>query len=704
MKFSLLNLFFLTIFIQLLGCADENKSVVVSDLEFIYSEKKFDLLILNGRTISESNAIKISLLSNDLSPLSSHNLTYSKKNEGSKNVRVNFEILRDSLIVYRDIPIILHVYSQEINLDEKLFITLSDVPKMEELNWPQRNLFLTEENIQLLKNENAINFQWLNFKNWKLPKDPNWNENPFNNSSWRLFYHSLGWLTIYGELYLETQEYKYLEIIENYLRDYDTTFDSEELGGFAYREDAVSIRSNHLLYLYLKVFRNLDGVRNKNLISLIEKNTKKLLIYLNNDKYDDDNHGLIQARSAFNIAAALPRIKEGEELISSGISRVLKLSELMFAESGLSVEQSIEYHFIGVAMLLQTKLQLKQFNIELPFQLIDVLNRSLLISPYLLYQDGTAPGIGDSAYGQQWREHLKRYIDLNNNSDINLQLYITNGQSELLDLKVIEDEGFVIAKHHHETLLSKIFFDVSKKRHVHGHFDNLNIVAELNSQKVLIDSGGPYIYSSEGRENFWGLSAHNTLVINEIMENKFDAELISTVSNELHISASGNQQISTNITHQRSFTLLKSEQPILVVFDSLKDNENKKNKIEEYWHFPENTSFFNEENKTKLLLSNGSEFYHYYDKTVPTICDVITGQLSENNVPKLGWVTYSYNTSSPAPVKHCLSDTDNYASYNVFTNRSDLEIEANFTGNTIGLKFDGYMIEYDRTTNNVRFY
>ena len=130
-------------------------------------------------------------------------------------------------------------------------VQLADNSSMAELNWPQRSLFKNKIMIDALSDYNQINFYWLNLPVWSVPIEPTWQENPYNNISWQMFYVSLGWLTSIGEHYKTSQSTEAINQIESLVINLNKAFPDIKTTNFDLQRGWVSIRINHLLYLHL---------------------------------------------------------------------------------------------------------------------------------------------------------------------------------------------------------------------------------------------------------------------------------------------------------------------------------------------------------------------------------------------------------------------------------------------------------------------
>lgn len=653
-KFSL----FLSVAALLIFCSTANSA------EKLINNKKYTWHIgsLNfdtNKALSEQFEFKVT-------PNNTHEVSYNINIVTSDSIEVEYEFKRKSQQL-SELKITLSLLNKCTGNTTSKVVHLADIPSMAELNWPQRSLFKNKIMVDAISNYNQINFYWLNLPGWSVPIEPTWQENPYNNISWQMFYVSLGWLTSIGEHYKTSQSIEAINQIESLIVNFNNAFSDIETTKFdlIYREDAVSIRINHLLYLYLNFGSQLSEKASNALNNQIDNHFVKLLEYLNDPQHDDENHGLIQARSGLNLSAAFPFHPYSSVVKTAAINRVTKISAAMFSPVyGLSVEQSVDYHFVGISMLLEARAQIEKVGGEVPESLLKTLESAIVTGAYLLYSDGSAPTIGDSYYNGKWDYFVKRYYELLGIENSELTNFAENGQQALADSYLIAEEGLFIRKHHIGNNIDKFFFDFGKKRIVHGHFDNLNVLAELNSKKLLIDSGGPYTYSYFGRTNFWANSAQNNLLINNQSLNDDNTKLNYLKENLNMTAIQAEKQSNSGSIHSRSVIYSEHMPNSLLVFDNVNINE----VVEEFWHFPPKTEIINiNKNLNQITLNDGSVFYHYHDELQPSTCKVREGEYDKNQVPSVGWVTPAYNLVEPAPVLYCKSKPEIYTKINLFT-------------------------------------
>ncbi len=714
------NSFVLLILLLIVSCGSDSTSTEafieptanaftptqIPDRNNLQSDTDYILDITDLDGIGSLSDISVSLLTADGKTDEYHQLSYDVRQDQDKT-QVHYSIARSSSTQHtplqRDVPLVLELKLNPEADANKYDLYLWDLPRISELNMPQIVALVSDDTMQQIAEQRAVYFSWINFPAWVPPESPTWQEDPFNNTSWVLYYHSLGWLSAYVELYERTANEDVLNAISKYLTSYDQTFDDPRNAHViqAYREDAVSLRINHLLYIYFKLFRDSTAEERTVIERLLHKDMQMIQTYLDDEFWDNKNHGMIQARAALNLVASFPFHPDINYIESLTDRRITAVSNELFSREGFVIEQATGYHFIGLSMMLEAKMQLDTFGLTANVSLNDKIRQALIIAPYLLHHDGTTPAIGDSSYGKNWQGHLKRYYAEFAEPINSLDNYLISRHQQLDDLKVIADEGLIIAKHIPvDEKMSKVFFDAGKARLIHGHYDLLNIVASIAGEPLLIDSGGPYTYSIEGGRDAWrSRTSHNTLVLNNEGVGDHSGSIIATDDTQHYISAAAKGLINENTYHYRSFLLTKNTQPLLIVVDEVEQGETA-NLVEEYWHFAPQTQIETISADHNLLtLASGNTIHQYKMGGLANTCSILEGEVDANNIPTIGWVTPKYNVLQSSPVIKCSANTNKYFKVNIFTEQYLENLTLSEIGNNILITLGEQTFTYSLTQN-----
>jgi hypothetical protein len=128
-----------------------------------------------------------------------------------------------------------------------------------------------------------------------------------------------------------------------------------------------------------------------------------------------------------------------------------------------------------------------------------------------------------------------------------------------------------------------ILFDAGKKRYSHGHDDALNFTLFTDGESLLIDAGGPFIYSRQDRDYYRSKYAHNSLIIDSQKYDDVDASLVEAECLETYCYTIG--EISQRgLNHIRVLLSTRDSAPVTYVFDYVKSPMT--HEFELLYHFP----------------------------------------------------------------------------------------------------------------------
>ena len=669
----------------------------------VESERDNRLTVNLANAVTALPEIELWLNDSDGNALTGHDIAFTAElSDGGQSLLIAYRIGDNTETLDRAVPVQLavKVAGEQTHLD----IALYDVPPMSALTWPQRTFFSHADHLDPLLESDSIVFQWLNLDPWPIPDDPTWEEDPYESISWRLFYHSMGWVTGFGRRYIETGDTAYLERVDFLLNDYEQTFSDTESDDLAYREDAVSLRLNHLMYLYLNIYREMPVERRTVIESLIAKATGKLRGYLNETFYDGNNHGLIQSRSALNVVMAMPHLAAMDSLAEDALARTRRAAEAMFSSAGaLALEQAPGYHYAAVAMLLESQQMIELASLPMPQGVDETVRDALIMGVYLLNEDGTLPAIGDTQYAEKFDYVMGLLYRAYGKSIPVVDAYYEHGVDALDDMKVDSDEGLVIVKQRHGSGgLSKWFFDAGPARYVHGHFDNLNLVGRMDGEPLLVDSGGPYGYGTPHRGHFMQVPAHNTVQINDVVRSEYSATLLTPVETDHSFIGAGSQPSDEDSLHRRAFAVGKGDIPYLLVVDEVTQPTNEVNNVRAFWHYPPEAEVaLLGDGLSRITLVSGKQYHHHHNALSNEECLVVEGELDRDGSYWLGWVTTGINIAVPAPMTICFVNTAEYRKVNLFTSAPNLAFNVTDLGSRLSIKVGERHYVYDKATHTL---
>lgn len=513
------------------------------------------------------------------------------------------------------------------------------------------------------------------FPEWSLPADQTWKENPFNNNTWKLWYHCLTWLYVPGAIFDETGEDALLLQIRNYSLDWMSKHASTlkpEAGDMAWDDHAIAYRSSMLVYLYKKYFHG-DQEWTRLFFASMAIHASRLHSFLYLPEFSGNNHGVFHCFALLNLAAALPELGLPAHFRADAERRLFELlDEMIDWREGVTREQALEYQYIALELAGEVVNHANLFGYGATDQRLNelkaLLTRMVDFAYAMRWPDGTVPAIGDTwLYWNGWSrppwEMVEHYTKRGHGSEVTKALIqeLRQGTRSKLagsfDSCIQRRSGYLLITGSKPQIWS-ILMKGGPPLHSHGHQDHLSIQYFIGDELVLVDSGGPYKYSDPLREYFTHPRAHNTLTFQGqsgfpfgVSEDSCGAVVTDTVS---HVG--GTQALRDGVSHTRNAIYLH-ESGTLVVLDAIDVADTLVGAaVQQYWHFaPKITldefSRRKREQGESIVYSatgaGGNKYgVHLFSDTSVDI-SLIQGQTE----PRLqGWVTTKVGEMTPAPV------------------------------------------------------
>ncbi|WP_281556621.1 heparinase II/III family protein [Thalassomonas sp. RHCl1] len=534
------------------------------------------------------------------------------------------------------------------------------------LHLSTKSIWYNEIESARIINTRGFSLNWMNFPVWTIPDAPNWSENPFGNNSWLLYYHSLSWLFAYEYAYQQTGNSEYLDVIGDTLLDYLISSPrTSPQNAMSWNDHTVAWRTENLSYFYSRYFKKIWNESQKaTLLTGIKEHADELRKLLDDVRFIAHNHGMFHALSLYNYSYAFPLQSSEYDYRVKSLQRINELyGEMVDEESGISVEQSSNYHIGAIKLFSGSNELIGALSGEYDPGFKGKIENMVDFAAHLLYPDGSAPTMGDSNYGDSgYLTRLNAHITGKGIESGYLEYVNSKGNSglPLLDAYASTSSGYAIVRPEINSAWEEqmvLFFDAGKKRFSHGHDDALNFTLFDNTGPVLVDSGGPFIYSSTQRAYYRSKYAHNTLVIDQEKEDLNDAILHDARCLEQFCYAIG--QISQRGTiHTRVLLASRNEQADVYVFDHV--NSAETHDFELIYHFADDSqirqgsdsdeiTFAGRRSAQISVIANLSFERSYYQGD---------GAAEANN--KQGWVSPKYAQEIPAPVIQYAAQGKNY--------------------------------------------
>lgn len=442
----------------------------------------------------------------------------------SFQIEVNDLQAMDTLESSRVYQIIVQADDEEYYLNRPIF----NLPKHSQLLTSLKRAWYNEPEARRVIDNNLFALTWTSFEPWVMPVDKTWIEDPYSSLTWQLYYHSLGWLHAAEYRYDENNSSELISYIENTIMDYVHSVPRDEKINFmSWNDHTVAWRGEVLTYFYIKYLQeSLSAKHRDDFLKYMEEHILELLDLLDDPRFIAHNHNMFHAISLYNMSFVFIDIAEKYNAREHALKRIEELlSEMVNPLTGVSVEQSINYQLGALELFADALENIHNLSGQNLYDQTLVFQRMIDFTLHFAFDTGGAPAMGDSNFDN--KNYLDRLIAAANKVNVSTPyLEYIKGNNGLPREHLYEssEDGYVILR----TKSTHVFADFGKKLFSHGHQDQGNVTFALDSDEILIDSGGPYQYDRELRKYFRSPYAHNTLVVNESKQYLNDAQIIDS--------------------------------------------------------------------------------------------------------------------------------------------------------------------------------
>ncbi len=551
------------------------------------------------------------------------------------------------------------IIPEKINFDYT-YLAVSEPNKM---FLPRKHSWYTQDAADLMLNQRGLSMSWLNYPTWNIPPKPTWAENPYKNNSWLLYYHSLFWLFAYEYAYDQSDNEEYLYIIGNTLLDYLKQSPKETpKSSMSWNDHTVSLRTDVITYFYNKYFKARWSEKEKEVYFIgLDEHASELRTLLDNPVFKRHNHGMFHALSLYNFVHAFPKYTQHTDYKSRSIERIMALFDNMVdIETGVSLEQSSSYQLVSIRLFLTANRLIKDLSGNSNVNVELYLKNMVDYSAHLVYPNGKAPASGDSNYGANFLVKLNKYIDGSEIESLYLDYVNSEGSQgkKLEQVFTSQKEGYAILRPAENTEWNKgtvLYSDFGLKKYSHGHHDAMSFTSYSDGYALLIDSGGPYVYTAPERTYYRSKYAHNTLVIDGVTEVLNDAKLLDAQCID-DVCYSFGQLVQEDVVHSRLILIVGNDKPNIYVFDYV--DSTTIHKYELIYHFPPTSSVLGQSELDIIQIGENKSISISVLASTIVETTYFDGYVNEDF--KQGWVTPKYAKELAAPVISYTSTSDFY--------------------------------------------
>lgn len=355
------------------------------------------------------------------------------------------------------------------------------------------------------------------FRPWEIPEAPTWKEQPYQNDTWGLYYHSLGWMVIldYGIDHASTagkREFcsvRLRQLLFSYLAFLAYT-PEEQLPKMAWFDHATAWRASALAYFMERRFgAHLTSPEKVLVDKVVLLHEAKLRGYIDSGRWNANNHGLFHAEALWDMTQVFTALSpESADVALSHMRTVL--GTMIDFEEGVCREHSIYYHLFDAWLLAESSRYMRAFDIEVIPGYREVLRK--MVQFYQDFSGGRERlhAVGDTQYGKKRANRMLEEVvvaaEYKEGSRIGrswdrFRAYPRNGYYFFANRASPDSsEAFAI-------LLDKPYIGA------HGHFDGGSFTIDYGNEHLVVDSGGPFAYGNRLRfDYFKAAEAHNVVV------------------------------------------------------------------------------------------------------------------------------------------------------------------------------------------------
>ncbi|HKY57468.1 MAG TPA: heparinase II/III family protein [Aeromicrobium sp.] len=531
----------------------------------------------------------------------------------------------------------------------------------------------------------------------EMTPDPTWTADPFGNRTWRLYYHSLGWLLAYGWGVdhgpdPEASRRRLGDTVSSYLA---ANVFSPAADDFAWDDHATADRLAILLHLWVGYLSEPAGLLDEGQFqSACELHVDKLVEFYESKTWLDSNHGLIHALALLSFASVFTTSRlattartVGSDYLTTVVANLVDLDE------GVSLEQAPAYHQIDLRLLRSGHEFLAQSHPALALLIDRVTDRMVDFNLCVRTAADIMPAIGDThltarffagcltpAPGEETTDHVAYVLSHGRLGTPYppLVVYPRSGYSVFRRGEVFDGE------------VTRGIFVHHPERVAHGHFDALSLILHVDGRDLLVDSGGPYVYGDALRFSYFMASrAHNVLLLDD-RDHRAPSRLVG------HGESLDCQWVTAEHAGYEGRTVSRTVVAVadggFVVLDAATPGT-AESSFDLLWHFaPESRvtpTVDGRRTTTSIQIGKDRFTAHSVMSVAPTV-EVVEGRLEPT--PQ-GWVTDAPESKRPAPVLVASARGTSLLAVTVFV-RDGTRVVTKLAGDSAVVKLSGRKISF----------
>jgi len=399
------------------------------------------------------------------------------------------------------------------------------------------------------------------------------------------------------------------------------------------------------------------------------------------------NHYLANIVGLLHLGLLCPGINKADEWRSVGIKALVEEMDRQVHPDGVNFESSISYHRLVLELFTAGALLCRANGITLPARFWERLERMFEFVLYATRPDGRIPTVGDADDGRlfilsdygNWdrrdfryllsigavlfdREDMKAHSGgfsedafwLLGPSGMNAFAALNTTGSDL-ESKAFPDSGLYVMRQSNRYLLACCGEVGTDGVGNHKHNDLLSFELYAGDKPFIIDPGA-YVYtrSPKWRNTFRSTAFHNTVVIDEQQQNRFEPSEIFKMSSDANVvlldwistpkldrldaEHTGYARLDYPVRHRRTFLFHKAKGMWEIIDVLTGRNEHT---ADWYFHFDTGIGLESTRNGTFRTLCEGTTLQITVHSEI-----LLTFKIED------GWVSRQYGQKLPAKILH----------------------------------------------------
>ncbi|HDR4368332.1 TPA: heparinase II/III family protein [Bacillus cereus] len=356
------------------------------------------------------------------------------------------------------------------------------------------------------------------FKIWpsyKFGTDLTWNEDPYNDKTWRFYLHSLEMVGLLVNAYEITGESKYINKSKWYIESWiqknfvpEKNKDEVVWSGHGAANRLINIL--HFWCFYKEMLDSAEKFKKEITPVLIEHG----LFLMKDENYEDYNHGIFQDQALLELGVFFPELEYSGVWVNKARKRLIERFNQDVSSSGVHMEHSPSYHVVVMQLFLSIKKFMDYYKIDYPTDFVAKLSLMQDYLAYIVKKDGTIPIIGDSGHGKVLNSIAQDQIL----SDYWLYR-VSKGKKGSIPpekFKSYIDSGVAIYRDDVKNGKNSIYwlYSAAFNSVIHKHADDLSFVLNFGETEYFADAGKyNYKENDKYRKYFRSVFAHNSIAV-----------------------------------------------------------------------------------------------------------------------------------------------------------------------------------------------